>query len=131
MADNEYLIIDGDGHIQEHDDEIREYLDEPVRSGIKDGPNFPFFPTLDGYQRDVFRAAAGMHPGYVGAEEWLSFMDETGIESTVLYPTAGLSVGMIQDADWAVLLCRAYNNWFHDRYSRRSPVVAQFETRRW
>ena len=44
MADNEYLIIDGDGHIQEHDDEIREYLDEPVRSGIKDGPNFPFFP---------------------------------------------------------------------------------------
>ena len=121
MADNEYLIIDGDGHIQEHDEEIREYLDEPVRSGMKDGPNFPFFPTLDGYQRDVIRAATGRHPGYVGAEEWLSFMDETGIETTVLYPTAGLSVGMIQDTDWAVLVCRAYNNWFHDRYSRRSP----------
>ena len=120
MADSEYMIIDGDGHIEEHDIEIWEYLDAPIKNGIKDGPNFPFFPTLDGYQRDYFRAATGGHPGYVGADEWISFMDETRIESTVLYPTAGLSVGMIQDPDWAILMCRAYNDWFRDRYSRKS-----------
>lgn len=121
MTEQAYAMIDGDGHVQEHDDEIREYLNEPARSGIKQVSNFPFFPTLDGYQRDFFRAVQGMHPGYVGAEEWLSFMDETGIESTVLYPTAGLSVGMIQDPDWAVLVSKAYNDWMYDRYQKRSP----------
>ena len=43
------------------------------------------------------------------------------IESTVLYPTAGLAHGLIQDADWAVALAKAYNTWFHEHYYRTSP----------
>lgn len=114
-----YSIIDGDGHVQEHDDELQEHMEEPYRSNIL-GANFPFFPTLDGYQRDSLRALQGKHPGYVGAKEWLDFLDAHDAELTVLYPTAGLSVGMIQDAEWAVAACRAYNNWVSERYIKES-----------
>jgi hypothetical protein len=38
-------------------------------------------------------------------------MDAVGIEAAVLYPTLGLSHGLIQDADWACALSRAYNTW--------------------
>ena len=114
-----YSIIDGDGHAQEHDNELQEHMEEPYRSNIH-GANFPFFPTLDGYQRDSIPALRGKHPGYVGAKEWLNFLDGHDIEATVLYPTSGLSVGMIQDAEWAVAICRGYNNWLSETHLKKS-----------
>ena len=36
----------------------------------------------------------------------------------VLYPTLGLSHGLIQEADWACALARAYNNWLHGEFSK-------------
>jgi len=38
----------------------------------------------------------------------------------VLYPTAGLAFGIIQDPTWATAVARAYNNWFTDRFFRVS-----------
>jgi predicted TIM-barrel fold metal-dependent hydrolase len=55
------------------------------------------------------------------AEDWHNFLDETGIDWTVLYPTAGLAVGRIVAPDWAVLACKAYNNWLYDKYLSRDP----------
>ena len=55
------------------------------------------------------------------AEMWLSFLDDCGIERTILYPTAGLATGLIQDNTWAVAVCRAYNNWLCEHYHQRSP----------
>jgi len=114
-----YSIVDGDGHVQEHDNELLEHMRDPFPERIR-GANFPFFPTLDGYQRDALRALQDRHPGYVGAKEWLAFLDAHDIESSVLYPTAGLSVGMIQDPDWAVVLCRAYNDWLSETHMKAS-----------
>src|SRR2546423_6427836 len=54
-------------------------------------------------------------------QDLLEFLDGTGIESTVLYPTAGLAFSMIQDPTWAVPLARAYNNWFTDKFHKASP----------
>jgi predicted TIM-barrel fold metal-dependent hydrolase len=114
-------ILDGDGHVIEWDQEIREYLEDPYRSN-PGMTAFPFFPTLDGYHRGAIMARLGIHRDYkINAQTWLNFLDEVGIESTVLYPTAGLAFGLIQDPEWAVVLARAYNNWFYDRYYRVSP----------
>jgi hypothetical protein len=42
-------------------------------------------------------------------------------EYAFLYPTVGLAVGNIVHPDWACVVARAYNNWIHDRYMKRSP----------
>src|SRR5260370_2899918 len=64
----------------------------------------------------------GIHKGYtINAKAWVDVRDGTGIGSPVLYPTAGLAFGMIQDPTWAVPLARAYNNWFTDKFHKASP----------
>lgn len=114
-------ILDGDGHVIERDAELLEFLDPPYR-GNTALLGYPFFPTLDGFQRGAILARNGMYKDYdITAATWLDFMDQVGIESTVLYPTAGLALGLIQDHDWAVAVAKAYNNWFAERYHRVSP----------
>jgi uncharacterized protein len=112
-------VIDGDGHVIERDAELFEYLRPPYQ-GNNALLSFPFFPTLDGYQRGAILARTGIFKDHsIDAAAWLDFLDEVGIESTVLYPTAGLAFGCIQDPEWAVALARAYNDWFYNRYYRR------------
>ena len=114
-------MLDADGHLIERDEELLEYMEAPYK-GNNTLLGFPFFPTLDGYQRGAILARLGIHKGYtINAKAWIDFLDGTGIESTVLYPTAGLAFGMIQDPTWAVPLARAYNDWFTDRFHKVSP----------
>src|SRR5678815_5427733 len=40
---------------------------------------------------------------------------------TVLYPTGGLGLGLIQNPEWACVLARAYNSWLADRFIKQSP----------
>ena len=114
-------MLDADGHLIERDEELLEYMEPPYK-GNNTLLGFPFFPTLDGYQRGAIMARLGIHKGYtINAKTWIEFLDGTGIESTVLYPTAGLAFNMIQDPTWAVPLARAYNNWFTDKFHKASP----------
>lgn len=114
-------LLDADGHLIERDAELFEYL-EPPYAGNESLLGFPFFPTLDGYHRGAIVGRLGIHKDYtITAKVWLDFLDAVGLESTVLYPTAGLAFGMIQDPTWAVPLARAYNNWFTDRFRKVSP----------
>ena len=114
-------ILDADGHVIERDAELFEYLEAPY-AGNEALLGYPFFPTLDGYNRGAILSRLGIHKEYTfSAKTWLDFLDQVGIENTVLYPTAGLAYGIIQDPTWAVALARAYNNWFHDRFFRVSP----------
>jgi predicted TIM-barrel fold metal-dependent hydrolase len=54
------------------------------------------------------------------AELWTRFLDATEIAATVLYPNDGLNIGLLRDADWAVALARAYNDWLHHDFLRVS-----------
>ena len=56
----------------------------------------------------------------VGPPGWLEFMDDVGIDRAVLYPTGGLAVGKVINGDFAIEICQAYNNWFHDTYLKTS-----------
>ena len=100
-------IVDADGHIHKDVSEIQEYLDPPF-AGRK-----IFFPLWPGDGR--FRGAR-IHP--TPPKLWQDYMDAAGIEKAVLYPTLGLSHGLIQEADWACALARAYNTWLHDRFMK-------------
>src|SRR5262249_37636149 len=99
-----------------------EYL-EPPYAGNTALLGFPFFPTLDGYQRGAIISRLGIHKHYgIDAKAWLAFLDTVGIESAVLYPTTGVGFGIIQDPAWATAVARAYNNWLADRFCRVSPA---------
>ncbi len=112
-------ILDADGHVIERDSEIFEYLEAPYRNTTVLG--YPFFPTLDGYNRGALLARLGLYQSYeITPQVWIDALDKANLESTVLYPTAGLSFNMIQDPQWAIALARAYNNWFTDRYHKIS-----------
>jgi len=120
-------VLDGDGHIIEKDRMLLEYFDPPYR-GKQQLLSGPFFPSLDGWHREAMSIAD--HGGGERRESddddaasWLRLMDRTGIEQTVLYPTGGLAEGLIKDAEWAVALCRAYNNFLYEKYIRVSPRI--------
>ena len=121
-------VVDTDGHIFERDQDIAEYMEAPYR-GRKELLTLPFFPTLDGFQRMARRVGDG-RPYVIGPDDpksWFDVLNREGLDRAVIYPTAGLAEGFIQDADWAVVVCRAYNNMMSERYikyNRRLNVVA-------
>jgi len=121
-------VVDTDGHIFERDQDIFEYMEPPYR-GRREMLTLPFFPTLDGFQRMARRVGDG-RPYVIGPDDpksWLEVLDREGIDRAVIFPTAGLAEGFIQDPEWAVVVCRAYNNMMAERYikfNRRLNAVA-------
>jgi predicted TIM-barrel fold metal-dependent hydrolase len=115
-------VIDADGHIVEADAEILRYLPAPYR-GHDDLLSMPFFPSLDGYHRPARRLADGKSHilPRPTADDWMAYLEEANIAVSVLFPTAGLGFGLVSDADWAVGLARAYNDWLNDRFVQRDP----------
>jgi len=110
-------IIDADGHVSEQSwmDEIKHYM-----PGGNSNSNV--FPRLDHLHQFFLRPGVPPEAGRrVGPDEWIEFLDDAGIEWTVLYPTAGLAVGRIASEDFAVAACRAYNDWLYNRFLRVSP----------
>lgn len=113
-------ILDADGHILEDEAGISAHLPEPLRRA---GPfsGFRLFPPLDHlHSQGPTHIPEGAFR-QVDATGWVAFLDEVGIESTVIYPTAGLAVGKIHNRDWSLAVTRAYNDWLHGAYLRHSP----------
>jgi predicted TIM-barrel fold metal-dependent hydrolase len=113
-------IIDGDGHLIEDEAGIKAHLAEPYRHLVHAG----IFPPLD----HVHSAKAMETPPgrdgrkeNPGPEDWLDFLRDTGIEWTVLYPTRALPYGKVVSLDYAVAICRAYNDWVTETYVKRDP----------
>ena len=121
-------VVDTDGHIFERDEIMFEYLEPPYK-GHKEVFLYPFFPTPDGFHR-MARRIVDKRPYIVGPDDpktWTEVLDRENIDRTVIYPNAALGVGYIQDPEWAVVVCRAYNNMMADRYinfDRRLGAVA-------
>lgn len=108
-------VIDADGHIRENHDEIAKFMP----NGSRD-----IFPALDHLHGQHFRksrSGAGVAPD---ASEWVEFLDETGVDWTVMYPTSGLAIGRVIDPEWAIAACQAYNNWVYEQFVRQSPRLA-------
>ena len=117
MNANIELVIDADGHVREDNDAIREFLPTPFHRDRMQNifPPFDHFHGFHLIEPDPERAKRGV----VGPDEWLTFLDDVGIDTTVLYPTRGLACGKITAIDWAVAATRAYNDWLHATYCAR------------
>ena len=111
-----YPIIDADGHVMEKDSELHDFLEGRYRK-MPRFETYSFFPSLDGWNRGF--AVPGKDPE-VPAPRWLEFLDELGIQMTVLYPTGGLALGLIQNPDWACTVARAYNSWVCEKFTRQN-----------
>ena len=109
-------IIDGDGHVIEDLAAIEKLLPRDMLGGMR-----ALFPPLDHFHVFVGETPPGSFRGDVRAPQWIEFLDDVGIEATVLYPTWGLAYGRIFHADWAIAATRAYNDWLHEAYLSKSP----------
>src|SRR5262245_3632136 len=97
-----YDVIDADGHVTESWEQIARHLDEPYR---RRPLQTPFFPQ-DGWDRRLI----GTRGDWAGdARSWEEALDAGGMSISVLYPTLGLFLAFLHDAEWAVALARAYN----------------------
>ena len=111
-------IIDADGHVVEDLEAIMELMPDRYtqKSRIRDP-----FPPLDHLHSSNLHIVPPGSFQEVGPEGWLKFLDDVGIESTVLYPTRGLAFGKVVSREWAVDLAQAYNNWMYETYIQKSP----------
>ncbi|MSQ24319.1 MAG: amidohydrolase [Chloroflexi bacterium] len=113
-------IVDADGHISEGSwaEEIGKHMPKGNRS------RGSFFPTLDHLHGGFLRPEGGRAAGpKIGPDEWVQFLDDTGIDWTVIYPTSGLAMGRITSEDYAVTVCHAYNDWLHERFTGGNPRI--------
>jgi uncharacterized protein len=117
-------VFDGDGHVAEKAESIVRFMPERYREKARQSG---VFPPLD-HAHNAFLDDTTWSPqvtermqgqSTVGLEQWLQFMEATGIEGTVLYPTWGLACGKIIDPYWAVAATHAYNDWLYEDYLRR------------
>jgi hypothetical protein len=119
-AANLEVIVDGDGHIVEDLAAIANLMPRPYRDKYRDRAFDPFPPLDHLHSANLHELPPGSFP-QVGADGWLAFLQDVGIESTVVYPTRGLAYGKIVSRDWAIDLGRAYNDWLCETYVKRSP----------
>ncbi|MBM3598209.1 MAG: amidohydrolase [Alphaproteobacteria bacterium] len=111
-----HRIIDADGHIIDDLDRMKTYLEAPWdkrRGSITMHETWD--STLSGkygfYHRKGYPAS--------DLDEWLAEMDKHGIETTVEYPSH-VSVTHMPEPDFAVAICRAYNNYFAEEFGRKT-----------
>jgi predicted TIM-barrel fold metal-dependent hydrolase len=107
-------IIDADGHVTETWEQIARHLEDPYR---KRSLLTPFWPQ-DGWDR---RLSGGFHDWAGDSKSWHQALDAGGMAMSVLFPTLGLSMPFLHDADWAVASCRAYNTMLHEDITAQSP----------
>jgi predicted TIM-barrel fold metal-dependent hydrolase len=114
-------IIDGDGHITEDEAGIIARM-EPAYQRIAEQSGV-VFPPLDHLHAGRAVETPPKRDGrpLVGPEGWADFLDDVGIDWTVLYPTRALAYGNIVSLDYATAACRAYNDWLSDTYLKFSP----------
>ena len=106
-------------------------------------PNSPFPPVDHLHSSTLFKLPEQAFDTTVDPDGWIAFLEDVGIASAVLYPTWGLCCARIVSVDWAIDVCRAYNDWLHGAYLSRdsrfkgmaivplqSPAAAAEELRR-
>src|ERR1700726_3458397 len=101
---NGMVIIDADGHAVDYDPVYRERLPQEYRRRTTILPTDNFDRSQNG--RIVKQPA--------NAAQNLADNDREGIDLQVIYPTGGLFLSRVRERDYAVALCRTYNDWLAD-----------------
>ena len=102
---NGIVIIDADGHAVDYEPVYRERLPAQYRNRVSIYPNDNFDRTQNG------KLAAKRPPS---PAQNLADNAQEGIDVQIIYPTGGLMLARVREPDYAVALCRAYNDWLYD-----------------
>ena len=116
-----HTIIDGDGHVIEDTKAIVEFMPPVYREKYDTHPFFNPFPPLDHLHSSNLHDFPPGAFNKVSPDGWIDFLEDVGIETSVLYTTLGLAFGKIVSRDWATDVARAYNDWLYNTYMKRSP----------
>ena len=111
-------IIDADGHVN---DAAGQGGDRQAYASWQPVPRRYFPSSITSIFIICARKETGRGLENPGPDEWIQFLNETGISWSVLYPTFGLAVGRFVSVHWAIAACRAYNNWLHESSSAGTP----------
>ncbi len=124
-------VIDADGHINEPEHRLREYLEGPYAEQKR---FHQFIPNEQGdvggsvlagtnYMDSSLGGRLGAHggPDFPTPQEWLDTADEGNMETIFLFPTTLLGYSAIIDPDYLIALTRAYNNYVHQEWLKFSP----------
>ena len=112
----QFKVADADGHITESNEQLRPYLEGRYDPGQRWTGRGRFY-MKDGWDRELGNRLTDRAPT---ARSWLDFIDRCEIETAFLYPTGGLSIGWVREPDFAVALCKAYNDFLHEEFGKVS-----------
>ena len=141
MDSTEIDLIDCDGHLIESLEEMAEFLDPLIRESAF-GRSFPgraftlshaslwgtgdglHYPKIDAIRQGKLRPkerinASDQRMG--SADDWVAMLDKTGMRHTVMFPTEGLTVGVLRPPAYAISLCASYNDYIASYYQDRDP----------
>lgn len=112
--------VDCDGHVMENIAELMQFVGEPFKTVSRIHAR-NILPSLDRFHTPRSELTPpGTFDATVGPDKWLQFLDKTGMAYSVLFPTQGLAFGQTALPDWALGYAKAYNDWLHEKYLRRS-----------
>jgi predicted TIM-barrel fold metal-dependent hydrolase len=102
---NGMVIIDADGHAVDYEPVYRERLPQEYRQRAT------IYPA-DNFDRAQNGTLAAKRPP--SPAQNLADNAQEGIDLQIIYPTGGLMLTRVRERDYAIALCRAYNNWLYD-----------------
>src|SRR2546426_449071 len=99
----EFPVNDADGHITESTEQLRPYFEGKQGERGAWAGRRSYYPE-DGWDRSM---GGTLGSSVNDAKSWLRIMDEGGMETTILYPTGGLSVGWGPETGFRGARCHA------------------------
>ncbi|MCH8275860.1 MAG: hypothetical protein IH851_13845, partial [Armatimonadetes bacterium] len=125
IADLTYVEATGAGDLQfdlrytltSHNNDTRGDMDIDITVTNLSGQRL-FFDMFSYTDYDLGGTLGGVAKD---AETWLAAMDEGDMETAVLFPTSiGLTASLIWEPDVAVEVCRAYNRFMYEEFTREN-----------
>ena len=89
-------VVDGDGHVVEDHEAIWQRMPEDYRVSNW-SMRSPFGPNDHLHSTNRHFVPEGAF-AKVGPEGWIEFLEDVGVERTVLYPSNGLTLGRVVSA---------------------------------
>lgn len=123
----DWTLFDSDGHVRETDADLIEYLPRRYRDRREATLYMPMLPMHPWHRQAS--GTAGPRPtrdassGFLipTVADWSQALDAGNLEGAVLFGTRITHIGQLGTPAYAVDVARAYNDWLHDRFTRRDP----------